>query len=175
MAVQFDGNNKLIIVDNGITDLTMQGVYSDWKEWMLISDNAKYEHAFSVLGGDPLPGSRYLGSTFFLENDWRIRPYEGDHTLTVDGNLYDRLGASPYVSTIGAYNVFIISTVSDLVQTIDTSGGATISNTDVQNIAANAASQVWDKDKGEVNTANTMGEHVKEKILTQNKFLALKD
>jgi hypothetical protein len=116
-----------------------------------------------------------LGSTFFLENQWRIRPYEGDHTLTVDGNLYDRLGASPYVSTLGAYNVFIISTVSDLVQTIDTSSNVAITNTDVQNIAANAATLVWDKDKGEVVTANSMGEHVKDKVLTQNKFLALKD
>lgn len=174
-GVTFDGNNKIIIVDNGVTTLNAVEVYSDWKEWVQTTDNSKYEQAFTVLGGDPLPGSLYLGTTLFLENNWRIRPYEGDHVLTLEGNLYDRAGASPFVSTVGTYNVLITTRVSNLVDTVATGGSTGITNTDIQNIAANTATKVWDKPTSNVITANTMGTHVKDKVLTTNKFISLKD
>ena len=121
--VTFDGPNKLIIVDNGITELDVQiDIYSDWKEWMVIGSNSKYLVAITAVGGDPLPGSQKLGITFFLESGWKIRPYEGDHTLTVTGNLYARDGSSPFVHTIGNYNVGINLSTSNLVAAIDTSG-----------------------------------------------------
>jgi len=175
MAVTFNGNTKLIVIDNGVTSLTALDIYSDWKEWVLLTDNAKYVQAFSVLGGDPLPGSRFLGTTIFLENNWRIRPYEGDHSLDIEGNLYDRGGSTPFVSTIGSYNVLITLTVSNLVDTISTGGSSAITNTDIQSIAANSASQVWDKDTGEVNAANSMGTHVKDDLLKKNTWIGLKD
>jgi hypothetical protein len=114
--VTFDGMNRLIIVDPGITDLDVKiDLYSDWKEWVKVGNNSQYSQAMRATGGDPLPGSKSLGSTFFLMNGWRIRPYEGSHTLNVNGNLYTEEGVSPYVSTLGVYNVMIISTVSSLV------------------------------------------------------------
>jgi hypothetical protein len=123
MAYTFDGPNKLIILSNGTTAVDVKDMYSRWKEWVLISDNSKYLVALSVLGGDPLPGGRYLGSTYFLENDWKIRPYEGNHTLVVSGNLYSRDGSDPFVSTLGSFNVRIMLSVSNLVDTINTGGG----------------------------------------------------
>ena len=115
-VVTFDGDQLLIIVDNGVTEIDVKiDLYSDWKEWVKIGDNAKYLQAMRAVGGDPLPGSKALGSTFFLMNGWRIRPYEGSHTLTVNGNLYTEEGESPYISTLGSYNIMVISVVSSLV------------------------------------------------------------
>lgn len=122
MAFTFDGPNKLIILTSGTTSFTLVEAYSRWKEWVLLSDNSKYLEAFTVIGGDPLPGGNFLGSTFFVENGWKIRPQEANHTLVVTGNLYDRAGGSPFVNTTGAFNVRIESRVSNLVDLIATGG-----------------------------------------------------
>ena len=50
--VTFDGVNRLIWINDGVTSLDMQiDVYSDWKEWMLLGDNTKYYSAFNTVGG----------------------------------------------------------------------------------------------------------------------------
>ncbi len=122
--VTFDGVNKLMVVNAGITTIDVQvDLYSDWKEWVLTSDNAKYPLAFTTTGGDALGGSEYLGAYFFLENGWKIRPYEGNHVLSVNGNLFTRDGSSPFVSTLGAYNVSIRSKFSSLTNIVTVSGG----------------------------------------------------
>jgi len=90
-------------------------LYSRWVDWFLTSDNSKFLPALRVVGGDPLPGSKKLGITYFLLNGWKIRPYEATHFFTLDGNLYCDDGSSPYVSTLGSYNVTIINSVSNLV------------------------------------------------------------
>jgi hypothetical protein len=123
--VTFDGPNKLIIVDNGETSLSVkEDMYSAWKDWIKLTDNAKYLQAFSTIGGDPLVGSLNLGDTYFLENGWKIRPYEGEHRLTVEGNLYSRDGLSPFVPTLGDFNVLISLVTSNLINTISVGGSA---------------------------------------------------
>lgn len=122
MAIEFDGVNRLIILSHGTTTIDAKFLYSRWKDWSLVGDNAKYLQAISVLGGDPLPGGRYLGTTYFLENEWKIRPFEGNHTLVLQGNLYSRDGSDPFVSTLGNFNVRIMLTVSNLVDTVSTGG-----------------------------------------------------
>ena len=125
MSCTFDGPNKLIIMNNGITSITVQNMYSLWKVWSATSDNLKYLPAFAVLGGDPTVAGKYLGTTFFLENGWKIRPFEGNHSLTIEGNLYSRDGNSPTVHTVGNYNVLVSLSTSNLVDTVATGGGAT--------------------------------------------------
>lgn len=151
--VTFDGDNKLIIVNNGITTIDIKtDVYSDWKEWILLSDNSKYPQVISVIGGDEISPSIFLGATFFLENGWKIRPYEGNHTLTVSGNLYTRDGSSPFVSTVGSYNVLIKLTTSNLINTVatDGSGGSSYTPSEI-------ADAVWAKPKSELTASNTAG------------------
>src|SRR3990172_4377805 len=118
--VSFNGATKIISVTvapvGGANSIDVKiDLFSDWKEWVLLSDNSKYVQAMRGVGGDPLPGSKALGDTYFLLNGWKIRPYEASHTMTVNGNLYCEDGTSPYVSTLGAYNVMVISAVSQLV------------------------------------------------------------
>ena len=117
MNVSFDGINKLIIVNTGVTEISVKtDLYSDWKEWTLIGDNSKYLSAMRAVGGDPISDVKELGSTYFLTNGWRIRPAEWNHRLSIVGNLYTEEGDSPYISTLGSYSVMLISEVSTLVE-----------------------------------------------------------
>lgn len=119
MTYTFDGTNKIISISSppvsGAIGVDVRDLYSRWIDWTYISDNSKYLQAFRSVGGDPLPGSKQLGLTYFLMNNWKIRPYEGNHVFTLNGNLYSEDGSSPYVATIGSYNVTIINSVSNLV------------------------------------------------------------
>jgi hypothetical protein len=120
--VTFDGPNKLIIVDNAVTELDAKvDLYSDWKEWVLTSgsDNAKFLPAFRTTGGDVLPGGQYVSGYYFLANGWRIRPYEGDHGLSVVGNLFVDGGGNPFVPTLGDYTVLVnVQTSANSLTTI---------------------------------------------------------
>lgn len=119
--VTFDGINKLILVNYGETELDFrEDVYSNWKEWMKdpTLQNAQYEPAISVIGGDPLPGDRALGTTFFLTNGWRMRTWEGDHELTVTGNVFTEEGESLFVKTLEGWTITINLNTSTLVETI---------------------------------------------------------
>lgn len=121
--VTFDGPNKIIIMDNNITDITVKEIYSEWKDWVLLSDNSKYLEAMRVVGGDPITDIISLGSTFFLSNGWKIRPYEGNHTLNIEGNLFTDDGLTPFVQSIGNYNILISMNRSNLIDTVSTGGG----------------------------------------------------
>jgi hypothetical protein len=115
----FDGVNKIFIVNSGITSIDVQiDLYSDWKEVLLEDDNMKYLQALSTVGGDPLTAGRFLGDTYFLENGWKIRPFEGqDHVLNIEGNLFSRDGSGAVVPTTGNSNVLVEMFVSNLVDT----------------------------------------------------------
>ena len=137
--VEINGPSKLIIVNDSVTEIDVKvDLYSEWKLWVIESDNSKYVPAFSAIGGDPLPGGKFVGTTFFLENGWKIRPFEGDHDLVVSGNLYDRTGGSPFVNTVGDYNVLITMATSNLVDAVATSGSTGPT-------ASSIADAVWDK------------------------------
>jgi hypothetical protein len=119
--VTFDGINKIIIVNEGVTELDFrEDVYSAWKEWLLDPNqtNIGYEEAISAIGGDPLPGNRQLGTTYFLENGWRMRTWEGDHELTVTGNVFTRTGVSLFVPTLNPWTITINLNTATLVETI---------------------------------------------------------
>lgn len=114
--VTFDGDNKIIFVNNGVTTLDVKvDVYSAWKEWMLDPEhfNSKYLPAMRSVGGDPTVGGQSLGATFFLTNGWRMKTWEGDHRLSIIGNLYTDEGEPTFIPTPG-YSIIIESQVSNL-------------------------------------------------------------
>jgi len=87
--VTFDGPNKLILINVGVTSLDVkQDIYSDWKEWSQYYTNLQYLPAIRVVGGDTISDTKAVGSSFFLQNGWQIKPYVGNYDLAVDGNLY---------------------------------------------------------------------------------------
>lgn len=121
--VVFDGPNKVIIVAEGVTSVDFRlDVYEAWKEWILDPNhvNSLYLEAISVTGGDPLPGNRKLGTTFFLENGWRMRTWEGDHEITLTGNVFTREGDPVFVPTLNPWTITVNLNTSTLVETIET-------------------------------------------------------
>lgn len=133
--VTFDGPNKLILINEGVTTLNIkEDVYSAWKEWVRVlgdyglhHENAAFLEAISAIGGEPTPTGA-IGSTFFLENDWKIKPYSGSYRLTVNGNLFSSDGTNPYVAadvTTGIpNNINISSNTSNIVDLINAGFGS---------------------------------------------------
>ena len=124
--VTFDGPNKLILVNEGETSIDVQvDIYSNWKEWTLQRDNAKFLQAISTLGGDPITSETFVGDTYFLENGWRIQPYSSynGYILDVVGNIYTREpGQNPVNPTA---NVSVTLTRSNITETAIAGGAAT--------------------------------------------------
>lgn len=92
-------------------------LYSDMKEdWLNDINLRKYHPPIRAVGGDPLPGSKTLGDTYFLRSDWKIEPYDADQRLTVNGNFYSEDGTSPFIKPSGGvYSVLLERVVSNLV------------------------------------------------------------
>lgn len=122
MAITFDPTNKRIVLDSSYVNTGQ--IYSRWKEWVRTSDNAKYLPAFRVIGGDPLGGDLYVSLYLFLQNGWRIRPMESNHTLVLEGNISVDGGGDPVVQTLGSFNVLVQYTVPERAQAIATSGAS---------------------------------------------------
>lgn len=120
--VQFDELTKTINVTqapdvNGDIDIDVKAdLYSDGKEdWVNNENLRKFLFPISAVGGNPLPGEKALGTTFFLASDWKIKPYAANHRLTVNGNLYAEDGSDIFLDPDGAYTVRIMQQVSSLV------------------------------------------------------------
>ena len=116
--VTFDGPNKLIIINEGETDLDVEeDIYSAWKQWALTRDYLKYESAMRSTGGDPLPGGDFLGASFFLVNGWRIYVPAGEDNISITGNIYTEEGDPAFVTETGVQ--LLTSTVSNLIDKPD--------------------------------------------------------
>lgn len=188
--VTFDGFQKLILINEGETEINFRvDVYSAWKEWVKEPNhiNAAFEPAIIAIGGDPLPGDRALGTTFFLENGWRMRTWEGSHALTVTGNVFTREGDPLFVPTLAPWTITVNLNTSTLVETIlpsislgeaDVEAiGVEVWNTDLDGetagtrITNNNANNVWDTviDEGKNQTARDK----LKKIATKTQDIAL--
>jgi len=94
-------------------------IYSDGKEdWQLTGTLTGMNFPVRPVGGDEISAELSLGATFFLQYGWRIRPYEADHTLLIDGNVYTDEGDSPYIATTGSFNVQVLNARSNLIDQV---------------------------------------------------------
>jgi hypothetical protein len=102
-TISFNGLEKCVEITFGSgedsANIEVIDIYSLWKEWTQIDDNLKWDQAFSSTGGDPLGGTEYLGSAFFIKNDWKICPipYTGIQAtkLVLVGNLFPEIVGTP--------------------------------------------------------------------------------
>lgn len=172
--VIFDGPNKLIIIASGETEIDVKvDIYSNWKEWVEVRDNAKYLQALTAIGGDPITATTFVGSTFFLENGWRIQPYPTDsgYVLTIDGNLYTREEGGSVANPVSGVSVNLVR--SNLVDTIvgeaefSANSEVSISNVSIAAIANNVWEEIVDVPRNQ-----TAREKVR-KIATKSQDIAL--
>jgi hypothetical protein len=71
--VTFDGEAKLIYVNDGVTAIDVKiDLYSNWKEWVRLRDYAKFLPALRTIGGDPTTAGQKAGDIYFLQNGWRF-------------------------------------------------------------------------------------------------------
>ena len=125
MGYSFNGVTKVITLTAGTASVSVRDMYSRWVDWLLTSDNSKYLPAFNTVGGDDIDVSQgtKIPIYAFLQNGWRVKPQEANHTLNVtDGILLVDGGGDPFVNTTGSYVVRI--NYQQPVQAISfTSGG----------------------------------------------------
>lgn len=109
MAFSFDATNRLIILSPGTVSVDLADLWTAWKNWVRLG-NAGCARALDYVGGELIDEAtgKMVPLFLFLLNGWKIRPYEGDHTLAVTGGtLIVSGGGDPFVSTLGDYTVRI--------------------------------------------------------------------
>ena len=110
MGYIFNGIQKTITLTQGTTKISVRDLWSRWVNWFLTDDNSKFLPAFKTVGGEDINASEgtRIPIYSFLENGWRMKPQESNHTLTVnDGILLVNGGGDPFINTSGAYTVRI--------------------------------------------------------------------
>lgn len=130
-TVTYDTTNKLLVLDqvapdgdNRVTLQVKRDIYSDAKrQWLSNPTLFKLEFPFSAVGGFDLGNGVLSGTDYFLSNDvWKVKPYEADHELALQGNLRgSNPTASLFVPTTGAYRITIIYERSSLTQVVTNS------------------------------------------------------
>ena len=168
--VAFDSITKTIFVAEGVTQLDVKvDLYSAWKEWVKEAHDAVIPAgqliAFSAVGGDAVTDNQNLGTTFFLENGWRIQPYTSgqSYTLTITGNLYTREpGETPFYFAEGASVSLVRSNIVDLITV--SAVAVAITPEDVTAIANAAADQVWDEVLADHKTAGSTGRKLNDNL-----------
>jgi len=167
----FDGENRLIILDAGVTEFTVADLYSRWKEWVQILDNSKWVNAFEeTIGGNPLGSGLELNGYYFLTNGWQIRPQEADHDLSVIGDLYPVPDtAELFTDTVADFNVRIELQRSSATIIASGGGSGSIDETTINAIA----SAVWAQLLTDNANPNSFGEYLQKqlKIHIQNTAL----
>lgn len=126
MAFTFNGATKIITLSAGTTLISVRDLWTAWVDWLGLSDNSKYPEAMTSLGGDEVGGGIFVPVYCFLQNGWKIRPQEANHTLGVnDGIIIGSGGGDPFTDTLGNYRVN--TRYSQPVQAIsyDAAGGST--------------------------------------------------
>lgn len=126
MAIAFDGDSRLITLSGGTTSLSVRDLWSRWVDWLVSTDNAKYQFAFEQVGGQAVDAGAGTSIPIyvFLRNGWRVRPQPADHTLTVaDGVLLVDGGGDPFVDPTGAYTVRVNYQQPVQALTVNTGGG----------------------------------------------------
>lgn len=108
--VTFDGSTHTIQMDVGSTELNVVGMYAEYIDWAMLSNNLRFDFAFTGAGGNDIDvvAGTSIPKYAFLTNGWRISPDEDDHQLDVTtGILVVDGGGNPFNNTVGGYNVQI--------------------------------------------------------------------
>lgn len=94
------------VINHGVTSVTVRELYSDWKRWVREDSNAQHLVAFAPIGGDPITDTIRVPYYARLENGWRIRPHEANHTLSITGGGLIADG-DPIADTLSNFRVRI--------------------------------------------------------------------
>jgi len=122
----FDGSNLHIQIPSTGTFDAQKELYSAWKEWIKLSDNAKYPPAFDTTGGDDVGGGQEIAPYFFCRNDlgWRIKMPQQDGEIVITGNLFARSPNTSLFEQTTGYDAFLRLEVSTRAVLVNGGGGS---------------------------------------------------
>lgn len=164
MSYTFIGDQRLIVLDPGVINVDVQDLYSRWKDWVLVGQGAQWIRAMESVGGNPIGFGNTIAPYIVMLNGWKIRPFEGNHILTISGNIITDDESNPFVDTLGNFNVTIKNVVSS--NTIAVGDRYTLEE---------IAQEVWDYNLTNHNTAESVGNFIKTKLLRFREWFTLKD
>lgn len=161
--VSFDGPNKLILVNEPeVVVRVREDLYSAWKRWALLYDNAKYLPALRNIGGDPTVTGQRAGDLYFLINGWQLRTWEGDHQLQVIGALFNDTGDPVFAPTVFSHNVQTTIERASLVTAVTSTVPGTLDPADkdelVSRLTADIPPEVWQQVHSPGYPAGTYGQ-----------------
>ena len=123
--VSFDPLQRLIVVNDGVTDIDIKiDIYSNWKEWIQLSDyTGQAPPAIRPIGGDPTGPGQRAGEIYFLINDWKL-VIDFNQTRVNGVLLSDDFDTAYWFDPVGILErddllPFYPATVSNLVTTIE--------------------------------------------------------
>jgi hypothetical protein len=185
--VTIDGENRLIYVNPGESTVSVKDdIYSAWKEWIQVRNNAQFLDALRTTGGDPVGGGLFAGDIYFTVNDWKIVIQE---QVVVNGIIYDNVpGVSPFIVQPGggvrnvvsnlayAYNITGVTppTVQEIRQEMDSNSSKLIDIKTKVDTLNNAPTVV--QIRTEIDSNSTKLQQISDKqdeALTKGDFLAL--
>ena len=142
-----DTTNKLLVVTlapdvNGQVNINAQvDVWSDLEEdWESTLALRRFTFPLVAIGGQTISAGQ-LGTTYVLLDPWQIAPYEADHDLIIDGNLFTESALVKLVkATAGGYTVSATRNLSTLVEVVESavSGLTPQESADLASAAAEA-------------------------------------
>ena len=133
----FDGNNLHITIPSTGSFDVEKNFYSAWKEWIALSDNAKYPVAFDTTGGDNVGSGQEIAPYFFCRNDlgWRIKMPTADGEIVVAGNLFPRNPAVSLFEQTTGYDAFLRLEVSTRAVVVTVSSGSGLTDAQADTLA----------------------------------------
>jgi hypothetical protein len=125
MTVIIDGSQLTIQVAS-IGNIDVQSdIYSEWKKWVALGQNAKYPKAFDTVGGDAIGPGQEVAPYFFCRNDlgWRIQSPNQSGEVVVEGNLFARDTSVPLFQYSPGFDNTFRLVVSSRAIVVEGSGG----------------------------------------------------
>lgn len=112
-SITISGGAKTITLGTA-GSFSAEEIYSDWKEWVALVDNAKYLPAFSTSGGEDVGGGQEIAPYFFVRNDlgWVVKMPSADGEIIISGNLFPQNPAADMFSQTVGFDAFLRLEVS---------------------------------------------------------------
>lgn len=131
--VVIDSLNGIITMSDVFETISIQEIYTGWKDWYKLKDNSfawVSGTTLEYLGGNTISGSISIPYYLFIPSAWFLRPYDSSYTLSVTNGILVRTGGGSeiFIDTESPNNVRINyqqPVQAIVVATGGSSGGAT--------------------------------------------------